>query len=215
MQRLHERRRRVGHRTLCRQGAREFAPHGTGTFETEREDQQAYEGRANNPNGNKGGHDIGLQVKRDGYNLIARDLQQSISPVPQCRVRCVPYGTAMLATGMDRGMEASYIRLANTLADDARRSTIVSAETEAPQMRNRTTPRNLDEYISASPAPIQPILKKIRKTIRETAPQPEETISYGMPALKQRRDLVSLLPSTDARCGALCRSKGNLQLGKT
>ena len=41
-------------------------------------------------------------------------------------------------------------------------------------MSKRTTPRNIDEYIS----------------IRETAPQAEETISYGIPALKQRGILV-------------------------
>jgi uncharacterized protein YdhG (YjbR/CyaY superfamily) len=57
-------------------------------------------------------------------------------------------------------------------------------------MSKRTRPRNIDEYISASPAEIQPILKKIRKTIRETAPQAQETISYGMPAVKQSGILV-------------------------
>jgi len=94
-------------------------PHGTGTFENKREDQQAYERRTNNPNGNKGGHDIGRQVKRDWYNLIARDLQQSISPVPQSRVRWFP--TDRYARDrMKRRMEAVYIRIAKTLAAVAR-----------------------------------------------------------------------------------------------
>lgn len=57
-------------------------------------------------------------------------------------------------------------------------------------MRKRTTPRNIDEYIATAPPGCQPILNKIRKTIRETAPQAKETISYGMPALKQRGILV-------------------------
>lgn len=57
-------------------------------------------------------------------------------------------------------------------------------------MPKRTIPRSIDEYISASPPEFQPILKKIRKIIRETAPQAVETISYGMPALKQRGILV-------------------------
>jgi uncharacterized protein YdhG (YjbR/CyaY superfamily) len=57
-------------------------------------------------------------------------------------------------------------------------------------MAKRTTPRNIDEYISAAPRECQPILEKIRKTIRQTAPAAEETISYGMPAFKQRNILV-------------------------
>jgi uncharacterized protein YdhG (YjbR/CyaY superfamily) len=57
-------------------------------------------------------------------------------------------------------------------------------------MPGRTTPRNIDEYISAAPTDCQPILQRIRKTIREIAPQAEECLSYGMPALKQRDILV-------------------------
>jgi uncharacterized protein YdhG (YjbR/CyaY superfamily) len=57
-------------------------------------------------------------------------------------------------------------------------------------MAKRTTPRNIDEYISAAPRECRSILEKIRKTIRQAAPRAEETISYGMPALKQRNILV-------------------------
>jgi uncharacterized protein YdhG (YjbR/CyaY superfamily) len=57
-------------------------------------------------------------------------------------------------------------------------------------MAKRTTPRNVDEYISAAPRDCQPILEKIRRTIRQSAPRAEETISYGMPALKQQGILV-------------------------
>jgi uncharacterized protein YdhG (YjbR/CyaY superfamily) len=57
-------------------------------------------------------------------------------------------------------------------------------------MAKRTLPRSIDDYISAAPRESQPILEKIRKTIRQTAPQAEETISYGMPALKQQGILV-------------------------
>lgn len=57
-------------------------------------------------------------------------------------------------------------------------------------MPKRLTPRNIDEYISAAPRECQPILEKIRKTIRETAPQADETISYGIPALKQQGIVV-------------------------
>jgi uncharacterized protein YdhG (YjbR/CyaY superfamily) len=57
-------------------------------------------------------------------------------------------------------------------------------------MPKRSIPKSIDEYISASSLEVQPILKKIRKIMREAAPQAEETISYGMPALRQRGVLV-------------------------
>ncbi len=57
-------------------------------------------------------------------------------------------------------------------------------------MPKRPRPKSIDEYISASSPQVQPLLKKIRKTIREAAPQAEETISYGMPALRQHGVLV-------------------------
>jgi uncharacterized protein YdhG (YjbR/CyaY superfamily) len=49
-------------------------------------------------------------------------------------------------------------------------------------MPDQSTPRNIDEYIAASPPDVQSILKKIRLTIREAAPQAKEMISYRMPA---------------------------------
>jgi uncharacterized protein YdhG (YjbR/CyaY superfamily) len=48
----------------------------------------------------------------------------------------------------------------------------------------------MDEYIADFPPKIRTLLKQIRKTIRETAPDAEETISYGMPAFRQGRILV-------------------------
>ena len=57
-------------------------------------------------------------------------------------------------------------------------------------MPKRPIPRSIDEYIAASSPEAQPLLKRIRKIVREAAPQAEETISYGMPALKQRGILV-------------------------
>ena len=57
-------------------------------------------------------------------------------------------------------------------------------------MAKRTTPRNIDEYISAAPRECRPILEKIRRLIRQAAPRAEETISYGMPAFKQKNILV-------------------------
>jgi uncharacterized protein YdhG (YjbR/CyaY superfamily) len=45
----------------------------------------------------------------------------------------------------------------------------------------QTVPQNIDEYIASFPIDVQEILQKIRLTIREAAPEAEETISYKMP----------------------------------
>ena len=42
-------------------------------------------------------------------------------------------------------------------------------------------PKNVDEYILASPKEIHGKLKEIRNLIRKAAPKAEEKISYGMP----------------------------------
>lgn len=41
--------------------------------------------------------------------------------------------------------------------------------------------KDVSEYISCCPTDVQPILKKIRVTIKKAAPKAEERISYGMP----------------------------------
>jgi uncharacterized protein YdhG (YjbR/CyaY superfamily) len=48
----------------------------------------------------------------------------------------------------------------------------------------------IDEYIAAFPKQIQDILQKLRRTIKEAAPQAQETISYQMPAFKLNGILV-------------------------
>ncbi|MBL8062341.1 MAG: DUF1801 domain-containing protein [Anaerolineales bacterium] len=42
----------------------------------------------------------------------------------------------------------------------------------------------IDEYISNSPAEIQPILKKLRATIKKSVPRAVETINYGIPTFQ-------------------------------
>jgi|SRR5512137_23718 uncharacterized protein YdhG (YjbR/CyaY superfamily) len=42
----------------------------------------------------------------------------------------------------------------------------------------------IDDYISEFPADVQVLLKKIRKIIKEAAPEAVESIAYGMPAYK-------------------------------
>ena len=48
----------------------------------------------------------------------------------------------------------------------------------------RTTPKDIDDYIAGFPEEVQKILKKVRTTIRQTAPDAEETISYQIPTFK-------------------------------
>ncbi len=43
---------------------------------------------------------------------------------------------------------------------------------------------DIDSYIAGFPEEVQPILQKVRQTIRKAAPQSEETISYQIPAFK-------------------------------
>ena len=48
----------------------------------------------------------------------------------------------------------------------------------------------VDAYISNFPANVQERLEKIRKIIKETAPDAVETISYGIPTYKKGNNLV-------------------------
>lgn len=52
------------------------------------------------------------------------------------------------------------------------------------------TPTTVDEYIAAFSPEVRAILQRIRKVARKAAPDAEETISYGMPALRQSGMLI-------------------------
>ncbi len=56
--------------------------------------------------------------------------------------------------------------------------------------KNRIVPKTIDEYIASFPTDVQVILEKIRETIREAAPDAQETISYQIPTFKLRGNLV-------------------------
>jgi uncharacterized protein YdhG (YjbR/CyaY superfamily) len=45
----------------------------------------------------------------------------------------------------------------------------------------RPTAKSVDDYIASFPPDVQAILEKIRLTIRDAAPDAQETISYNMP----------------------------------
>ena len=55
---------------------------------------------------------------------------------------------------------------------------------------DQTVPKTIDDYIAGFSDDLQEILQKIRMTIREAAPDAEETISYQMPAFKLKGILV-------------------------
>jgi uncharacterized protein YdhG (YjbR/CyaY superfamily) len=44
-----------------------------------------------------------------------------------------------------------------------------------------TKPKNVDAYIDSAPKEVQNKLREIRTSIKETAPDARESISYGMP----------------------------------
>ena len=55
---------------------------------------------------------------------------------------------------------------------------------------NSPKPASVDDYIASFPLEVQDALNQVRATIKQTAPEAEETISYAMPAYKLNGMLV-------------------------
>ena len=55
---------------------------------------------------------------------------------------------------------------------------------------NQEAPQTIDTYIAGYPEDVQAILQQVRRTIRETAPEATEAISYGLPTFKLNGNLV-------------------------
>ena len=55
---------------------------------------------------------------------------------------------------------------------------------------NKIIPKSIDEYILKFTPDIQEILRTIRKVIKESAPDAEEKISWGMPTFTLHGNLV-------------------------
>ncbi|MEW6650687.1 MAG: DUF1801 domain-containing protein [Chloroflexota bacterium] len=51
-------------------------------------------------------------------------------------------------------------------------------------------PTSIDEYIAAFPSAVQEILQRIRRVIREQAPDAQEDIRYRMPTFRLNGNLV-------------------------
>lgn len=54
----------------------------------------------------------------------------------------------------------------------------------------RPAPGNIDEYIASFSPEVRAILERIRSTVRNAAPDAQETISYGIPAFRLNGVLV-------------------------
>src|SRR5512145_406013 len=50
--------------------------------------------------------------------------------------------------------------------------------------------KDIDQYIALFPKEVQEVLGKLRSTIKETAPDATEAISYGIPTFKLNGNLV-------------------------
>ena len=57
-------------------------------------------------------------------------------------------------------------------------------------MANKTTSKDIDNYIAGFPKDVQEILKKLRATIRKEAPDAAEIINYGIPTFTLKGNLV-------------------------
>lgn len=67
--------------------------------------------------------------------------------------------------------------------------------------------KSVEEYFAALPVKTRKILKEVRKTIKDAAPEAEEVISYNIPAFKLKgvliwyaafKEHISLFPKTNA-----------------
>ena len=56
-----------------------------------------------------------------------------------------------------------------------------------------TAPQTIDDYLAGCVEEVQPLLEKIRATIRKAAPEAEETISYQMPTFRLHGNLVHFM----------------------
>ncbi len=55
---------------------------------------------------------------------------------------------------------------------------------------SKKPPATIDDYIRTFPTDVQRVLEAVRQTIKEAAPQAQETIKYGMPAFLLNGNLV-------------------------
>jgi uncharacterized protein YdhG (YjbR/CyaY superfamily) len=77
-----------------------------------------------------------------------------------------------------------------------------------------STAMTVDAYIKAQPKEVQPILKKVRETIRAAAPKAEEAISYGMPGYKMNGKALVYFGAFKKHLGFFATPAGNAAFKK-
>ncbi len=70
------------------------------------------------------------------------------------------------------------------------RSRLYSGSMKKNMRTDQTATTNIDEYMAGFPNEVREILEKIRMTIREVAPDADETIKYGIPTFTLKGNLV-------------------------
>lgn len=74
--------------------------------------------------------------------------------------------------------------------------------------------KNVNEYIATFPEEIQQILKTIRTLITESAPEAEESISYGMPAYKLNKKPLVYFAAFKNHIGFYATPSGHSQFAE-
>lgn len=72
-----------------------------------------------------------------------------------------------------------------------------------------TKPKTINEYISGFPKHIQEILEQVRLTIKQAAPDAEETISYGMPTFTLNKSYLVYFAAFKNHIGLYALPSGN------
>ncbi len=72
----------------------------------------------------------------------------------------------------------------------ATKSTSKASPKSSPEASTRSAPSTIDEYIASFSPQVQRALQRIRRTIRQAAPDAKEAISYQIPAFKLSRTFI-------------------------
>ena len=73
---------------------------------------------------------------------------------------------------------------------------------------------NIDEYISLQPSEVQPLLQKVRETIRDAAPGAAEYISYAMPSFKYNGKILVYFAAHKSHIGFYATPTANIAFKK-
>jgi uncharacterized protein YdhG (YjbR/CyaY superfamily) len=79
---------------------------------------------------------------------------------------------------------------------------------------NPNAPSTTDEYIASFPDDIQLILNKVRATIRQAAPDAEESIGYGMPSYKLKGKPLVYFAGYKGHIGFYATPSGHTEFAK-